>query len=64
MRRDLEPLEARVLYLHYVDGMTLPAITELLALPNLSGAKAFVVSGRRKLERRFGAWLRHAGGLA
>ena len=64
MRNDLEPLEARVLYLHYVDGMTLPAITELLALPNLSGAKAFIVSGRRKLERRFGPWLQRAGGLA
>ena len=64
MRNDLEPLEARVLYLHYVDGMTLPAITELLALPNLSGAKAFIVSGRRKLERRFGRWLERAGGLA
>ena len=64
MRSDLEPLEARVLYLHYVDGMTLPAITEMLALPNLSGAKAFVVSGRRKLERRFGVWLRRSGGLA
>src|SRR6185503_11425047 len=37
MREDLEPLEAKVLYLHYVDGMTLPAITELLGLPNRSG---------------------------
>jgi RNA polymerase sigma-70 factor (ECF subfamily) len=61
MRRDLEPLEARVLYLHYVDGMSLPAITTLLALTNQSGAKAYVVAGRRKLERRFGAWLRREG---
>ena len=63
MARDLEPLEAKVLYLHYVDGMTLPAITELLALRNASGAKAYVVAGRRKLERRFGAWLEREGGL-
>jgi RNA polymerase sigma-70 factor, ECF subfamily len=63
MREDLEPLEARVLYLHYVEGMTLPAITELLALPNRSGAKAYVVGGRRKLERRFGPWLRESGGF-
>ena len=62
MRDDLDALEAKVLYLHYVDGMTLPAITELLALPNRSGAKAYVVGGRRKLERRFGAWLAGQGG--
>lgn len=61
LREDLEPLEARVLYLHYVEGMTLPAITELLALPNKSGAKAYVVGARRKLERRFGAWLAREG---
>jgi RNA polymerase sigma-70 factor (ECF subfamily) len=61
VRDDLEPLEGRVLYLHYVEGMTLPAITELLALDNRSGAKAFIVAGRRKLERRFGPWLRSEG---
>jgi RNA polymerase sigma-70 factor (ECF subfamily) len=63
LRADLDPLEAKVLYLHYADGMTLPAITELLGLGNLSGAKAYVVAGRRKLERRFGPWLRRSGGL-
>jgi len=57
MERDLEPLEARVLYLHYVDGMTLPALTDLLQLDNKSGAKAYLVSGGRKLKRRFGRWL-------
>jgi RNA polymerase sigma-70 factor (ECF subfamily) len=58
MARDLEPLEAKVLYLHHVDGMTLPAITDLLRLENKSGAKAFIVSGKRKLDRQFGKWLR------
>jgi RNA polymerase sigma-70 factor (ECF subfamily) len=57
MARDLDPIEARVLYLHYVDGMTLPALTDLLQLDNKSGAKAYVVSGGRKLKRRFGRWL-------
>ncbi len=57
MERDLEPLEAKVLYLHYVDGLTLPAITDLLELDNKSGAKAYIVSGGRKLKRRFGRWL-------
>lgn len=57
MERDLEPLEAQVLYLHFVDGMPLAAITDLLALKNKSGAKAYIVSGGRKLKRRFGKWL-------
>lgn len=58
MDRDLDPMEAQILYLHHVDGMTLPAITALLGLENKSGAKAFIVSGKRKLKRRFGNWLR------
>jgi RNA polymerase sigma factor (sigma-70 family) len=57
MERDLEPLEAKVLYLHYVDGVSLAGITEMLNLQNKSGAKAFIVSGGRKLKRRFGRWL-------
>lgn len=57
MERDLEPTEARVLYLHFVDGLTLAAVTELLELENKSGAKAYIVSGKRKLEKRFGRWL-------
>jgi RNA polymerase sigma-70 factor (ECF subfamily) len=50
----LEPREAKVLYLHYALGLTLPAITELLRLDNKSGAKAYIVSGKRKLVRRYG----------
>jgi RNA polymerase sigma-70 factor (ECF subfamily) len=61
MERDLEPLEARVLYLHFVDGLTLPAITRLLGLENKSGAKAYIVSGKRRLKRRFGRWLERQG---
>jgi RNA polymerase sigma-70 factor (ECF subfamily) len=64
MERDLEPLEAKVLYLHYVDGVPLAGISEMLNLQNKSGAKAFIVSGGRKLKRRFGRWLarQSAGG--
>lgn len=64
MERDLEPLEARVLYLHYVDGVPLAGITSMLNLENKSGAKAYIVSGGRKLKRRFGKWLarQSAGG--
>lgn len=50
---ELEPLEAKVLYLHFADGLTLPRITELLRLDNRSGAKAYIVSATRKLRRRF-----------
>jgi len=57
IRRDLEPLEARVLYLHHVHGLSLPTITEHLGLTNKSGAKAHLVAARRKLRRRFGRWL-------
>jgi RNA polymerase sigma-70 factor (ECF subfamily) len=57
MERDLEPLEAKVLYLHYVDGLPLAGITDLLRLENKSGAKAYIVSGGRKMKRRFGRWL-------
>lgn len=65
MDRDLEPLEARALYLHFVDGMPLAAVTELLQLENRSGAKALIVSGGRKMKRRFGKWLarQSAGGM-
>jgi hypothetical protein len=31
--------------------MTLPAITRLLELSNASGAKAFIVNGKRKLRK-------------
>ncbi len=54
MEEALEPLEAKVLYLHYADGLTLAGITEMLGLQNKSGAKAYIVSGLRKLKRRFG----------
>lgn len=49
----LDPTEARVLYLHYVDGLTLPGIDRLLGLTNKSGSKAYIVSAKRKLRRRF-----------
>ncbi len=64
MERDLEPVEAKVLYLHFVDGLPLAAITDLLQLANKSGAKACIVSGGRKLKRHFGKWLarQSAGG--
>ena len=54
MATKLDALESKVLYLHYADGMTLPAITRMLSLENKSGAKAYIVSGMRKLKRHLG----------
>ena len=50
---DLEPLEARVLILHYVHGLTLARIGSMLQLTNKSAAKAYIVSGLRKLKGGF-----------
>ena len=57
MREKLEPTEAQAVYLHYVCGMTLPAITAHLGLENKSGSKAYIVGGMRKLRRHLGPWL-------
>jgi RNA polymerase sigma-70 factor, ECF subfamily len=46
----LEPLEARVMALHYGYEIPLATITQRLGLSNPSGAKAYVVNARRKLS--------------
>lgn len=51
MREDLEPMEAQVLWLHFIHGMTVPALSQRFDLRNKSGAKALLVSGVRKLRR-------------
>jgi RNA polymerase sigma-70 factor, ECF subfamily len=47
----LDETEQRVFTLHYGDDMPLDAITRLLRLDNQSGAKAYIVSAKRKLAR-------------
>jgi len=47
----LDETERRVFTLHYGDDMPLDAITRMLGLQNTSGAKAFIVSAKRKLAR-------------
>ncbi|HEV7424971.1 MAG TPA: RNA polymerase sigma factor [Thermoanaerobaculia bacterium] len=47
----LDEKERTVFTLHYGDDMPLDAITRLLGLENASGAKAYIVSARRKLSR-------------
>lgn len=49
MSTTLNPLEAQVMTLHYVQDVPLGTITEMLGLANPSGAKAYVLKARRKL---------------
>ena len=50
----LDRTERTVFTLHYGDEMPLDAITRLLGLENTSGAKAYIVSAKRKLARAAG----------
>lgn len=45
----LDNTEARVMLLHYGQEMPLQAVSRMLGLTNKSGAKAYIVSARRKL---------------
>jgi RNA polymerase sigma-70 factor (ECF subfamily) len=49
----LDRTEARVMLLHYGQEMTLSAVSRALGLTNKSGAKAYIVSARRKLNAAF-----------
>lgn len=51
MRESLDDTEAKVMTLHYVHELPLEAVTRTLGLTNTSGAKAYIVSARRKLAR-------------
>lgn len=46
----LDEMEARVMMLHYGQEMPLTAVSRKLGLTNKSGAKAYIVSARRKLN--------------
>jgi RNA polymerase sigma factor (sigma-70 family) len=56
MKETLDDMESQVMTLHYVEEMPLDTITRVLGLTNRSGAKAYVVSARRKLAKAFAAW--------
>lgn len=47
----LDATERAVFVLHYGDDLSLDAVTRTLGLDNASGAKAYIVSARRKLAR-------------
>jgi len=46
----LDQTEARVMMLHYGDERSLSDVSRILGLTNKSGAKAYIVSARRKLS--------------
>lgn len=51
LQSTLDETERTVFTLHYGDDMPLDAITHTLGLQNASGAKAYIVSAKRKLAR-------------
>jgi RNA polymerase sigma-70 factor, ECF subfamily len=52
----LDETEKRVMTLHYGHDMRLDAITTALGLTNASGAKAYIVSAKRKLNTAMKRW--------
>ncbi len=48
--------EKKIFTLHYGDELTLATITRVLGLKNESGAKAYIVSAKRKLNRCLQRW--------
>ena len=52
----LDETEKMVFTLHYAEEVPLDAITRLLRLENQSGAKAYIVSAKRKLARLVQQW--------
>jgi RNA polymerase sigma-70 factor (ECF subfamily) len=56
MTETLDETEMKVMTLHFADEMPLEAVTRTLGLTNASGAKAYVVSARRKLQTALQRW--------
>ena len=56
MDEALDDVEKQVMTLHYAEELPLEAVTRLLGLTNASGAKAYVVSSKRKLNRAIDRW--------
>ncbi len=54
--QSLDAVERKVFVLHFAEGLPLDAITRLLELENTSGAKAYIVSAKRKLKRAVERW--------
>lgn len=56
IRESLDETETKVMTLHYVHELPLDTVSRMLGLSNESGAKAYIVSARRKLKRAHELW--------
>jgi len=56
LQSSLTEVESRVMTLHYGEDLSLAAVSRLLNLDNASGAKAYIVSAKRKLARAVERW--------
>jgi RNA polymerase sigma-70 factor (ECF subfamily) len=53
---ELDDTEKQVFTLHFAEEVPLDVITRMLKLQNASGAKAYLVSAKRKLDRAVKRW--------
>ena len=58
MAKELTPVESQIMTLHYAEDLPLDSIARLLKLDNPSGAKAYIVSAKRKLKAAVDRWVR------
>jgi RNA polymerase sigma-70 factor (ECF subfamily) len=56
VNEELDETEKQVFTLHFAEELPLDLITRMLNLSNASGAKAYLVSARRKLDRAVKRW--------
>ena len=56
IEENLDETEKKVYLLHYLEGWSLPMVSRSLSLTNASGAKAYMVSGQRKLKAALDRW--------
>ena len=56
LNETLDDTERAVFTLHFGEDLSLNQITSVLALENASGAKAYIVSAKRKLARAVDRW--------
>lgn len=56
MKDSLDDMEYKVLTLHYVHELSLDSVGRMMGLTNASGAKAYIVSAKRKLKRAHERW--------